>query len=72
MKGDFMAKILVLFHSWTGHAHRLAEGVAAGAREIESCEVILKQVPEVVPEPVLEQLSISLAPAATPSANLWA
>ena len=50
-----MAKILVLFHSWTGHAHRLAEGVAAGAREIEGCEVILKQVPEVVPEPVLER-----------------
>ena len=50
-----MARILVLFHSWTGHAHRLAEGVVTGAREVEDCEVVLKQVPEVVPESVLER-----------------
>jgi NAD(P)H dehydrogenase (quinone) len=50
-----MPKILVLFHSWTGNVHRLAEGVAQGAREIEGCEVALKQVPEVVPDDALER-----------------
>ena len=50
-----MAKILVLFHSWTGNVHRLAEAVAEGAREVDGAEVALKQVPEVVPEAALER-----------------
>ena len=50
-----MTRILVLFHSWTGSAYRLAEGVAAGAREVDGCEVELKQVPEVVSEAVLKR-----------------
>jgi NAD(P)H dehydrogenase (quinone) len=50
-----MAKILVLFHSFTGNLHRLAEGVAEGAGEVAGCEVTLKQVPEVVPEAALER-----------------
>jgi NAD(P)H dehydrogenase (quinone) len=41
-----MAKILVLFHSWTGNVHKLAEAVAEGARSVEGCSVELKQVPE--------------------------
>ena len=36
-----------------GHIHRMAEAVAAGAREIEDTEVTLLQVPELVPEDVL-------------------
>jgi len=39
-----MARILVLFHSWTGNVHRLAEAVAAGARSVDGCTVDLKQV----------------------------
>jgi len=50
-----MARILVLFHSWTGNVYRLAEAVAAGAREVEGCDVVLKQVPEVVPEEALRR-----------------
>jgi NAD(P)H dehydrogenase (quinone) len=41
-----MAKILVVFHSWTGNVYRLAEAVAAGARSVEGCTVDLKQVPD--------------------------
>jgi len=41
-----MAKILVLFHSWTGNVYRLAEAIAAGARTVEGCAVDLKQVPD--------------------------
>lgn len=49
-----MTKVLVLFHSWTGNVHRLAEAVAEGARTVSGCEVDLKQVPEVVSDEVLE------------------
>jgi NAD(P)H dehydrogenase (quinone) len=36
-----------------GHVHRMAEAIAAGAREIEGTEVTLLQVPELVPDDVL-------------------
>jgi NAD(P)H dehydrogenase (quinone) len=36
-----------------GHIHRMAEAIAAGAREIEDTEVTLLQVPELVPDDVL-------------------
>lgn len=44
-----MAKILVLFHSWTGNVYRLAEAIAAGARSVEGCAVDLRQVAESAP-----------------------
>lgn len=50
-----MTKILVLFHSWTGHMHRMAKGVVEGAAEVDGCEVDLKQVPEIVSNDVLER-----------------
>lgn len=46
-------RIQVVFYSMYGHIHRMAEAVAAGAREIEDTEVALLQVPELVPEDVL-------------------
>ncbi len=39
-----MTKILVVFHSWTGNVHRLAEAVAAGARSLGGCTVDLRRV----------------------------
>ncbi len=41
-----MAKILVVFHSWTGNVYRLAEAIADGARSVAGVTVDLKQVPE--------------------------
>jgi NAD(P)H dehydrogenase (quinone) len=38
-----------------GHIYRMAEAVAEGAREVEGSEVELLQVPELVPEDILEQ-----------------
>ena len=38
-----------------GHVYRLAEAVAGGARGVEGAEVGLLQVPELVPEEVLER-----------------
>jgi NAD(P)H dehydrogenase (quinone) len=48
-------KIQVIFYSMYGHIYRMAEAVAAGAREIAGAEVTLLQVPELVPDEVLEK-----------------
>ncbi len=48
-------KILVLFYSLTGHTAKLAEYIAQGAREIEGAEVVVKQVPELMPDEIFEQ-----------------
>lgn len=48
-----MAKIQVVFYSMFGHVWRLAEAVAAGAREVVGVEVKVYQVGELVPEEAL-------------------
>ncbi|MEW6488384.1 MAG: NAD(P)H:quinone oxidoreductase [Thermodesulfobacteriota bacterium] len=48
-------KIQVVFYSMYGHVYRMAEAVAAGAREVPGAEVTLYQVPELVPDAALEQ-----------------
>lgn len=55
MKSNYQFKILILFYSFTGHTAKLAEYIAQGAREIEGAEVIIKQVPELVPSEVFEK-----------------
>lgn len=47
-------KIQVVFYSMYGHMYKMAEEIAAGAREIEGAEVTLLQVAELVPEDVLK------------------
>jgi NAD(P)H dehydrogenase (quinone) len=59
-----MAKIQVVFYSMYGHIYRLAEAVAAGAREVTGAEVALYQVPELVPDDVLEKSGAKAARAA--------
>jgi len=39
-----------------GHIHALAEAVAEGAREVNGAEVELRQVPETLPDEVLEKM----------------
>lgn len=48
-------KIHVVFYSMYGHVYAMAEAVAEGARQVDGAEVALYQVPELVPENVLEQ-----------------
>jgi NAD(P)H:quinone oxidoreductase type IV len=48
-------KIQVVFYSMYGHVYRLAEAVAEGAREVPGAEVRMLQVPELVPDAVLER-----------------
>jgi NAD(P)H:quinone oxidoreductase type IV len=48
-------KIQVVFYSMYGHIYRMAESVAAGAREVAGAEVTLFQVPELMPDAALEK-----------------
>src|SRR5512134_226102 len=57
-------KVQVVFYSMYGHIYKLAEAVAAGAREVAGTEVSLYQVPELVPEDVLEKSGAKAARAA--------
>jgi len=45
-----MTKVLVLYHSMYGHVEKMAEAVAAGAREVGGVQVTVKRVPETMPE----------------------
>ncbi len=57
-------KIQVVFYSMYGHVHRLAEAIAEGAREVTGAEVSLYQVPELVPDEVLEKSGAKAARSA--------
>lgn len=50
-------KILVLFYSTYGHVYAMAEAAAEGAREVPGTEVLLKRVPETLPEEVLSKMN---------------
>jgi NAD(P)H:quinone oxidoreductase type IV len=50
-----MIKVQIVFYSMYGHVYRLAEAVAEGARQVPNTEVVLYQVPELVPEKELEK-----------------
>jgi NAD(P)H dehydrogenase (quinone) len=51
-----MVKVNVIFHSIHGHIYKMAEAVAAGAREVEGAEVGIYQVPETLSREVLEKI----------------
>jgi NAD(P)H dehydrogenase (quinone) len=64
-----MAKILVLYYSTYGHVETMAEPVAAGARSVAGAEVVVKRVPELMPEDVARSAGVKLdqrAPIARP------
>ena len=57
-------KVQVVFYSMYGHVYKLAEAVAAGAREVTGATVSLYQVAELVPDEVLEKSGAKPARAA--------
>ena len=59
-----MAKILVLYYSSYGHIERMAEAQAEGARQVPGCEVVIKRVPELVPQEVAVRSGYKLEQAA--------
>src|SRR3954468_16400749 len=68
-EGAFMAKVLVLYHSFYGHVEAMANAVAEGARQVGGAKVEVKRVPETVPAEVFQKAggkSNQAAPIATP------
>ena len=64
-----MAKVLVLYYSMYGHVERMAQAEAEGAREVAGTEVVVKRVPELMPEDAARQAGVKLdqpAPIAEP------
>lgn len=57
-------RVQIVFYSMYGHTYKMAEAVAAGARAVEDVEVSLYQVPELVPEEILERTGAKAARAA--------
>lgn len=57
-------KVSIVFYSMYGHVYRLAQAVAEGAREVKGAQVDLYQVPELVPEEILQATGAADARAA--------
>jgi NAD(P)H dehydrogenase (quinone) len=51
-----MCKVLIVQYSMYGHINRMAEAVAEGVREVAGCEVVIKRVPETLPDEVLAKM----------------
>jgi NAD(P)H dehydrogenase (quinone) len=49
-----MPKVLVVFHSRTGHTARLADAVADGARSVRFTEVDVRRLDDLAPQSVIE------------------
>ena len=54
----------VVFYSMYGHVYKMAEAIAEGARQMPGAEVGLYQVPELIPDDVLEKYGAKGAKAA--------
>lgn len=57
-------KVQVIFYSMYGHVYRLAEAVVEGAKQVPGAHVTLYQVPEIIPDEVLEKYGARAARAA--------
>jgi NAD(P)H dehydrogenase (quinone) len=67
LEPTIMTKVLVLYYSSYGHIEKMAESVAAGARDA-GADVVIKRVPELVPEEIAKKSHFKLdqpAPIAT-------
>jgi len=64
-----MSKILVLYYSMYGHIEVMANAIAEGAAKVNGTEVVIKRVPELMPEEAAKNAGVKLdqeAPFASP------
>jgi len=59
-----MSSVLVLYYSSYGHIELMAQAQAEGARRIAGAHVVVKRVPELVPEDVAKASGFKLSQAA--------
>ena len=68
-------KVQIIFYSMYGHVYRLAEAVAQGAKEVTGVDAGIFQVPELVPDDILEQCAafdqLALLVGAEKPAERW-
>ncbi len=55
-----MTRILILYYSMYGHTETMAKAVAEGANSAEDTEVVVKRVPDLVPEEVARKSGAKL------------
>jgi NAD(P)H dehydrogenase (quinone) len=56
-----ITKIQIIFYSMYGHIYRMAEAVADGVKMVKVTEVAICQVPELVPQNILEKIGAAKA-----------
>jgi NAD(P)H dehydrogenase (quinone) len=64
-----MTKLLVLYYSMYGHVETMAGAIADGARQVDGVDVVIKRVPELMPEDKLKAVGgkvYQAAPIASP------
>jgi NAD(P)H dehydrogenase (quinone) len=49
-------KVLIVYYSTHGHVHKMAEAVAEGVREVDGAGVVMRRVPETLPDEVIEKM----------------
>ena len=49
-------KVLIVYYSMYGHINRMAEAIAEGAKSVKEAEVVLRRVPETLPQEVLVKM----------------
>ncbi len=49
-------KVLIVYYSTYGHVHKMAEAIAEGVSEVSGTQVVMRRVPETLPEEVLEKM----------------
>ncbi|OGS89553.1 MAG: NAD(P)H:quinone oxidoreductase, type IV [Gallionellales bacterium GWA2_59_43] len=63
-----MAKVLILYYSMYGHIERMSVAEAEGVRSVPGVDVVVKRVPEIIPEDRARAMGVKLdqpAPIAT-------
>lgn len=49
-------KVLIVCYSTYGHVHKMAEAIAEGVKEVNGAEVVMRRVPETLPDEVLAKM----------------
>ena len=55
-----MTRVLVVYYSMHGHIEAMADAVAEGARTVDGVEVVVKRVPETIPEDQARAIGVKL------------
>jgi len=49
-------RVLVVYYSLYGHVHKMAQAISEGAAEVDGVEVVVRRVPETLPDDVITKM----------------